>query len=332
MANDELKLLEKALADALKLSAPLHAAERVAFVGQSLIAQHNAQQKPSAPPQTSLGTETLRAELPQLSKILTAAVNASVGAPGWPLLAVGNHLVAQAASSAAGSGEASASASASASAPASASAVPAPTNSEAGPSSASADAASEQPKAAGKKTVDVIDAPRGGYGSLGGGAKKAGYGNLGKGKAEAGAGLTRQLTFTEMEKRAAKSRPATLPPSALEKLDMNEVEEGAQSARAATSSWSLTGGTREASFKKRAGDRPPSQSSEGFATVLSLSGWSDADAQEVTLRGADMTKGSLSEREKAAKGGATTSVLGGVATSVVVGAASAEGESTSFKK
>ena len=177
-------------------------------------------------------------------------------------------------------------------------------------------AAAPLPKQAASESEKA--APRGGYGALEKKSKQGAgkFGNLGKGKGRAtgessgtagnagggGGDSSGGLTFAEMEKRNAKSRPKTLPPSALEKLEMDEVEEGAQSARVAHPSWSLTGGTRESSFKKRArpsgegrggAERPPSV---GFAAVLSLSGWSDVDAQgDHQKRRPEQS--SLSERE-----------------------------------
>lgn len=211
-------------------------------------------------------------------------------------------------------------------------------------------AAAPLPKQAASESEKA--APRGGYGALEKKSKQGAgkFGNLGKGKGRAtgessgtagnagggGGDSSGGLTFAEMEKRNAKSRPKTLPPSALEKLEMDEVEEGAQSARVAHPSWSLTGGTRESSFKKRArpsgegrggAERPPSV---GFAAVLSLSGWSDVDAQEVTIKNADQSKGSLSERENVS-GEATGGEPGGEPSSVK-STASAMGTETFVKR
>ena len=316
MSDPDLVTLEKALADALKLSLTLvPAEERVGFIGQCLVAAHNSAAqhegpRPPSPAATStscdnagasvrLDSNAWKAEIPQLSKELSRAVNAVRGQTGWPLLAVGRQLIAQS-SATAGTNDAAAAME---------------TNSRAADSASTAPGvAPADDKAKAKpapKKVDVMDAPRGGYGSLGGGtAKKAGYGNLGKAKGG-------DMTFAELEKRAAKARPQTLPPSALERLDMDDVEEGAQSARAATSSWSLTGGTREASFrKKRRTDREAaatSQSSVGYASVLSLSGWSDLDAEELDLgANVDMSRGSLSDRDEAStSASAAVSVLEG---------------------
>ena len=72
--------------------------------------------------------------------------------------------------------------------------------------------------------------------------------------------------------------------------ETDDTREVAQSARAAFRSWSITGGTRDASFKKRPkasqggeGEAVAKPRSVGFAAVLSMSGWSEVDAEEVDL-------------------------------------------------
>ena len=315
MISSEVALLEVALKDALKLAAPLPTAERPAFIGRCLCAAHKGVEAPSASTDAAPDPTSLKEDLPELSKILSAAVNAACGREGWPLLAVGNQLLSTA-NGAASTAEASAVVAASPAAAAlSPAAAPLPSrrhrNQRGG--------ASRRVRRAGEE----IEARAGKFGNLGKGKGRATgessgtAGNAGGGGGDSSGGLT----FAEMEKRNAKSRPKTLPPSALEKLEMDEVEEGAQSARVAHPSWSLTGGTRESSFKKRArpsgegrggAERPPSV---GFAAVLSLSGWSDVDAQEVTIKNADQSKGSLSERENVS-GEATGGEPGGEPSSV----------------
>ena len=120
-------------------------------------------------------------------------------------------------------------------------------------------------------------------------------------------GLARMPTYARLDRQA--SRPKTLSTfDHVNDLELNQDEKEAlhddqpQSARAALRSWSLTGGTRDASFKKRPkvpsaavnvlGDAgnvtptatapaAPKQRAVGFATVLSMSGWSEIDAEEV---------------------------------------------------
>ena len=114
--------------------------------------------------------------------------------------------------------------------------------------------------------------------------------------------LERMPTYARLDRQA--SRPKTLGVLDFErsgdvgKSDEDEEErEIAQSARAAFRSWSITGGTRDASFKKRpklskdeAGseaDGAPAAAAKprsvGFAAVLSMSGWSEADAEEMEV-------------------------------------------------
>jgi len=65
-----------------------------------------------------------------------------------------------------------------------------------------------------------------------------------------------------------------------------EPEAYIESERVANRSWSLSGGFREASFKKRADLKPGLKrqaSGLGFAAVLSVTGWSEHDAEEVDV-------------------------------------------------
>jgi hypothetical protein len=133
---------------------------------------------------------------------------------------------------------------------------------------------------------------QGGSGSASGEApRRSAYGNLAP---PAGRTLERRPTLARLDREA--SRPKSLatfgrPANDLEVDDEEEAQ--AQSARAAFRSWSYTGGTRDASFKKRPklpfssdGDgevtlpKPQNQRAVGFASVLSLSGWSEIDAEE----------------------------------------------------
>ena len=170
-------------------------------------------------------------------------------------------------------------------------------------------------------------AARGGYGALGGGRGR--YGALGGAASEADnrpemmkrpSKLERMPTYAAIE--AVKPRPVTLATfDYLGKEDEKEEEApGAQSARAAFRSWSITGGTRDASFRKRqtgggsslallalpAGSKKPR--SVGFASVLSMSGWSENDAEEVDVKPSDLN--SFKSNKKAGGGAAAgTSVL-----------------------
>ena len=107
MISSEVALLEVALKDALKLAAPLPAAERPAFIGRCLCAAHKGVEAPSASTDAAPDPTSLKEDLPELSKILSAAVNAACGREGWPLLAVGNQLLSTA-NGAASTAEASA--------------------------------------------------------------------------------------------------------------------------------------------------------------------------------------------------------------------------------
>ena len=284
MAAD-IELLESTLTAAVKRCHGLPAVERRAFVGRFLLETHEGKDPsatPSAFPLTVAEPDRaiLRTELTMLASDISAALNAARGSTdGWPLKAVANILLR-------GSGSGSSSV-----APPAAEAPEPPAEAPEKPGSPSAVSIADEPES----EPPAAGPSRGGYGGLakpkGGGG---GYGALGGKNKPKGT----ELTYSEMEKRKASSRPQTLPPSALEKLDMFEVEDGAQSARAATSSWSLTGGTRDASFKKRSADfGTSSKGSVGFASVLSLSGWSEVDAEEVNV-GSDPNRGSLSEREE----------------------------------
>lgn len=103
-------------------------------------------------------------------------------------------------------------------------------------------------------------------------------------------------TLARLDRQA--SRPKSLATFGRVTNDLevhDEGEEQAQSARAATRSWSYTGGTRDASFKKKpklpfsdadtnpVQPKPQNQRAVGFASVLSLSGWAESDAEEVEL-------------------------------------------------
>jgi hypothetical protein len=132
--------------------------------------------------------------------------------------------------------------------------------------------------------------------------------------------LVRHPTFAQIDRETR--RPKSMPNWANveeEESDEDDAEGVAQSARAANRSWSLSGGFRDASFKKRAptpfadandagagagagaGGRELKRqaSALGFAAVLSVSGWSEADAEEVEIDGgaADGPEHSISRQQ-----------------------------------
>jgi hypothetical protein len=193
---------------------------------------------------------------------------------------------------------------------------------------------------------------RGGYGALGGGGTSsivaanpadpgrsggygalAGYGALGGHKGgpsvltpEAAlppAKLERLPTYARLDRQA--SRPKTL--GCFEHLDAADEDRDApaapvaHSARAAFRSWSLTGGTREASFRKRPTAPPASLEptavdskkprAVGFAAVLSMSGWEEGAAEEVEVTSAHLAE-RTAERDPAAQSEAYTRAADGV--------------------
>jgi hypothetical protein len=168
--DPDLAVLEAALAAALRRAAPLPAAARLKFIGRSLLAAHAADKMPlveDLPSASNLAA--LKGDVPELCKVLSAAVNAARGHQGWPLLAVGNQLLSAA------------------------NAADTTTLPVSLPF-----AVSTQAKRATVEVVEAQVANRGGYGSLAGPRSGAGkFGSLGKGKAGNGDGLT----FAEMERR-----------------------------------------------------------------------------------------------------------------------------------
>ena len=271
MSLEGVKELQDVLAAAVRTSLGLPPAERAAFIGRHLLAVHEGAEPPSLPNALKVPppSPSLKDELQALSTTITAAVNQARGGDGWPLAAVAHHLTMPPAAANPAAESVASIASACSTTPPSA----APAAALAGASlNASAEAKREEP---------ARPKPRGGYGALGGAHSR----------------VEKQATFRELEEQRAKSRPQTLGAAALQKLEMEQIEEAPQSARAAVTSWSLTGGAREASFRKKrpvvmdddsgsfvkSASRPPS--SVGFATVLSLSGWSDVDASELFMAG-----------------------------------------------
>lgn len=140
---------------------------------------------------------------------------------------------------------------------------------------------------------------RGSYGALAGNEeRRPAYGRLRRTATaqpqqllpEGRAPLARQPTYAALERTV--TRPKTQPNFELaDQLEREEPPEAAHSARAAFRSWSITGGTRDASFRKRAkpaGDSGDGRAgrparSVGFAAVLSMSGWTELDAEEVVV-------------------------------------------------
>ena len=109
--------------------------------------------------------------------------------------------------------------------------------------------------------------------------------------------LARAPTFARLEH--AKSRPISMPNfhDVDESMQHDDIDEdhyldGTQSERAAARSWSISGGFREPSFKKKKTPdnslKKPAEltrkpSAVGFAAILTYSGWKEDDAQEVTM-------------------------------------------------
>lgn len=107
--------------------------------------------------------------------------------------------------------------------------------------------------------------------------------------------LARQPTFARLE--SSKMRPMSMPAFQMEvddsmqhdDIDEDHYLDGTQSERTATRSWSMSGGFREASFKKRSpenslkkpGELKRTKSAVGFATVLTVSGWSEHGAEQL---------------------------------------------------
>ena len=97
--------------------------------------------------------------------------------------------------------------------------------------------------------------------------------------------LERHPTFAQLE--IDRARPRSMPTFGQDESEDEAHGEAlhAESERQATRSWSLSGGFREASFKKQ----PPGAqlrrqpSALGFAAVLGVSGWSEHDAEEVEV-------------------------------------------------
>ena len=188
--------------------------------------------------------------------------------------------------------------------------------------------------------AEPMGAARGGYGSLSSAAavnaavvrdcgcsssisvaentpqRRGAYGGLGAGPP--GRGLQRTPTYARLDRQA--SRPKSLATfnhsNDLELSEEQTDHERPQSARAASRSWSLTGGTREASFKKRAVVLPADHSADpaepkahhkravGFAAVLSMSGWDEHAAEEVDVaavqpEGASELRGEVASSEAA---------------------------------
>jgi len=94
--------------------------------------------------------------------------------------------------------------------------------------------------------------------------------------------LSRQPTFAafEAERRKSQSMPTF---ADVDEDFTSAAEGGVMSERAATRSWSISGGFREASFKKKPGELKRTPSALGFAAVLSVSGWSEHDAEEMEM-------------------------------------------------
>ena len=182
-------------------------------------------------------------------------------------------------------------------------------------------------------------AVRGGYGSLGGNRNSSSSAIGGaspaprqsderlSGHGPQGRGLERKPTYARLDRQA--SRPKTLADfgSHGDELELGAEEERPQSARAAFRSWSLTGGTREASFKKKPkllsldssdAPPPPKQRAVGFAAVLSMSGWDEEEAEAVEFGVQPLPAG------KAAPSAGESA--GAAAAAAAAGGAEAEGE------
>ena len=105
MSDDDRRVLEQALGQAVRASVALPAAERAGFISSHLMAQHtNAAELPvagaaSAPP-TGVERKHRAAELAELAGLLTAVVNSAQKKTGWPLAAVATALAERAASAA----------------------------------------------------------------------------------------------------------------------------------------------------------------------------------------------------------------------------------------
>ena len=167
-------------------------------------------------------------------------------------------------------------------------------------------------------------AARGGYGSLAGSHNSSGAIRGGpsaaprqldeqfSGHGPPGRGLERKPTYARLDRQA--SRPKTLADfgSHGDELEHSNEEERPQSARAAFRSWSLTGGTREASFKKKPKLMTPSkeaaarpkQRAVGFAAVLSMSGWDEEEAEAVEFGMQPLPAGKAAGAASAAAAGA----------------------------
>lgn len=92
--RSELPAFEVAVKVAIVASVGVPAAERIAFIGHHLLAQHEG----SVPPSTSTlpNASTLAPdEVRHLSTLLTRALNSTRGRHGWPLRAVAESLIAQ---------------------------------------------------------------------------------------------------------------------------------------------------------------------------------------------------------------------------------------------
>lgn len=96
--------------------------------------------------------------------------------------------------------------------------------------------------------------------------------------------LEKQPTFARLQVEKLRASHQSMPIF----LDMEEPADEAfagvtQSARAARRSWSISGGYRDPSFKKRDLSFKKTPGGDTFAAVLSLSGWDEIEAEEVDL-------------------------------------------------
>jgi len=251
VSQQELTTLQTILSAAVQQSLTVPSAERPAFISRYLSATHEGQQ-----PQPTVTVRrvdgNVKEELPALASMLTRAINAARGRAGWPMLALAEALMETAATPAVAQH---------AVAPG-----PAPQTADAAPAPAALASAAPTPKKAGK------------YGALSSGINKRNNANV-------SAGGGRLPTYAALDRR--ETRPKTMPLCELVRLESEVQEEGAQSARDARRAWSLTGGHRDSSFRKRpkspTDTKKTSQSSVGFASVLSMSGWSEVAAEEVEV-------------------------------------------------
>ena len=256
--SQELTTLQTTLGAAVQQSLAVPSAERPAFISRFLKAVHEERPQPTASVQPYDGN--VREDLPALASTLTRAINIARGRAGWPMLALAESLMEVAGAPAMEQhGDTTAPTLQ----------VTDPTPAPAGPAAAAVPAAAAPtptPKKAGK------------YGALSSGIGK-------RSNANASAAGGRLPTYAALDRREA--RPKTMPLCELIRLESEVQEEGAQSAREARRAWSLTGGHRDSSFRKKpkspTDTKKTSQSSVGFASVLSMSGWSEVDAELVDV-------------------------------------------------